>query len=141
MIWLGIAPNTKLEWHMIYIFLGLAASHVVVTESAAYWGMVVGIIMRGCFGGLAFAFIPGLQIDMRGLELFPQTTALCNCLGGGASMLGGFVGGLTFDITESYNLVFYLAAGTSVLAAIAMVIVILVFRFRRNQNNLYEQLR
>ncbi|KAL4237504.1 hypothetical protein ACF0H5_002219 [Mactra antiquata] len=120
---LKLYPNIRIAVPMTIACIGLGAAHMVVILFTNYYGMMVGVVMRGLSIGLVKASIQPMQLELRGLEAFPQTVALCNVLTGCGLALCGYILGSIADWTGGYELPFYIATGFAVLDAITVAII------------------
>ncbi|XP_053379321.1 monocarboxylate transporter 13-like [Mercenaria mercenaria] len=133
-------PKTRSELHMCYGFILWAVAHFGVIASPVYWGMFLSMILRGLSGAVVIVFIPSLQLELRGSENFPTTIAVTNVIMGVGGIIGGYLGGYSFDVTGSYNLIFYIATVGSVYCGISMLIIFLIFKRRNGQSGQYQNL-
>ena len=121
--------------HAFYSILLVGVGHFLVGYFQELWGIVLGVVLRGLAAGLSIAVIPGSQIELRGIEGYPQTVAICNMIGGVASIVGGLVGGVTVDLTDGYEFIFTLAAVVFWICGVLMIIVWLLIKRRNRKAN------
>ena len=114
--------------HTFYAIIFVGVGHFLVGYFKELWGLFLGVIVRAIAAGLSIAVMPGSQIELRGVERYPQTVAICNLIGGVAQILGGLVGGVTVDLTGGYEFIFTLAAVVFWVCGVLMMIVWLFIR-------------
>ena len=119
--------------HAFYSILLVGVGHFLVGYFQELWGIVLGVVVRGLAAGLSIAVLPGSQIELRGIETYPQTVAICNMIGGVASIVGGLVGGVTVDLTGGYEFIFTLAAVVFWVCGMLMIIVWLLIKRRKRK--------
>lgn len=129
-ILLRIFKNTEALVHAFYSIIIWGIGHFLVGYFRELWGLVFAVLLRGISAGVAIGVMPGSQIEMRGVEKYPQTAAICNLIGGVSQILGGLLGGVTVDLTGGYELIFTLAA---VVFFVCGVLIISVWLLRRKQ--------
>ena len=116
--------------HFSYGFVIWGIGHYLVQYFDDLWGLVLAVIVRGLSAGLTVAVLPGTMLEMRGIEKYAQTVALCNFMGGTAQILGGLLGGVTVDITGGYEFIFILAA---LVFLVCGILTILIWFLKRRQ--------
>ena len=135
-------PSRRAE-HIIALGLlvwGLA--HLLIILTPYYWGMMLIMFVRGASNSMVIASLPAMQLALRGPNEFPVLASLTFFLNGIGEILGGYVGGLSFDVTGSYDLIFFIGAGTFVFQTICceVIYIILRRRFRNETKLIYEKL-
>lgn len=140
-IGLKFNSRTRPEIHMCYGYLVFAVAHISTILSPVYWGMFLGMVLRGLSSSLIVAFLPSLQLELRGPENFPQTVAISNLVMGIGDIVGGYIGGLTADVTGSYNLIFYISTGGSLYCAMCMLCIFVILKRRKRRFDQYERLK
>jgi predicted MFS family arabinose efflux permease len=133
-------PNTRPELHICYAFMFLAVAHVSVVASPVYWGMVLAMVVRGFSSSVIFSFSPSLLLDLRGPEQYPKTFAIEHMVMGIASVIGGYLGGFSVDVTGSYNLIFYIASVGMVLGGVNSIIIFAILKMRKRLKCKYQSL-
>ena len=114
--------------HLSYSTLLWGVAHLLIAYFDQLWGLIFAVTLRGLMTGLSGAVYPGSQIEVRDLERFPQTVAICNMMGGVAQTVGGLMGGATVDLTGGYNLIFNLAFLIFLISTLMYVIVWFILR-------------
>ena len=122
-VFLRVFSRIEALGHAPYAILFYGIGHFLVGYYNQLWGITLGVVVRGVFAGLTMAIMPGGQIELRGVERYPQTVAICNLVSGVAQILGGFLGGATVDLTGSYFLIFTLAAIMFFVCSFLLIIV------------------
>ena len=118
--------------HAFYSVILWGVGHFLVGYFRDLVGLVLSIILRGIAAGVAIGVMPGSQIELRGVDLYPKTAAICNLTGGIAQILGGLLGGYTVDLTGGYELIFTIGA---VVFFVCGVMIIAVWALHRKQKN------
>ena len=126
---LKLFKNTDSLVHASYSYLLWAVARYLLSYFDKLWGLILAVTLRGLSAGVVIAVLPGAQIELRGIERYPQTVAICNLIGGVGQILGGLLGGATVDITGGYNFVFTLGA-MILLACTALMIIVWLLRRR-----------
>ena len=90
--------------------------------------------LRGLANGITLAVLPGSQLELRGIERYPQALAICNLLRGAGVLVGGLLGGVTVDLTGGYESTFTLAGLVFLVSGILMAIVLLFSKRREKRN-------
>lgn len=116
--------------HFSYSLILWGVGHYLVGNLDTFWGLLLAVIVRGVFAGEAVAVMPGSMIEMRGIELYPQTVALCNLMGGTAQIIGGLLSGVTVDITGGYDFIFTVSA---VLFLVCGVFILAIWFLKKRQ--------
>ena len=124
--------------HFSYSTLLWGVAHLLVAYFDELWGLIFAVTLRGLMTGLSGAVYPGSQIEVRDLERFPQTVAICNMMGGVAQTVGGLMGGATVDLTGGYDLIFNLAFVIFLVSTLMYVIVWFILRRREKRRNVSQ---
>ena len=119
--------------HTSYAFALWGVGHYLVGYFDTLWGLILAVVVRGLSAGLSIATIPGSQIELRGVEQYPQTVAICNLIGGVAQIIGGLLGGVTIDITGGYDFIFTFSAVTFVVCGVLTLVVWILRRRQRKK--------
>ena len=119
--------------HLSYSVLLWGVAHYLIGYFNELWGLVFAVTLRGIMTGVSGAVYPGSQIEIRDIERFPQTVAICNMMGGVAQALGGLLGGATVDMTGGYDLIFTLAALIFLVSTAMYMIVWFILRKREKK--------
>ena len=130
---LRLFQQTDALIHNAYSVVLWGVAHYLVGYFDVLWGLILAMVLRGVFNGISGAATPGSQIEVRGIEMFPQTVAICNFLGGVSQILGGLLGGATVDLTGGYELIFTLAAFVFFLCGILLTTTVIL---RKRQKRL-----
>lgn len=118
-----IFPKLRIAIPMTIAFSTFAIAHMLVILLMNYYETILGLVVRGLSIGFLQASIPSMQLELRGLEAFPKTVALCNVMSGAGLIICGYIWGSLADLTGGYDLTFYIASGVAVSNAVTMVII------------------
>ena len=132
-IFLKIFKRIESLVHAFYAIMLWGVAHFLLGYFHELWGLALGVLMRGLSAGITMAVMPGSQIELRGIERYPQTVAICNMISGVASMLGGLLGGVTVDLTGGYEFIFTLAAVVFLVCGVFMIIVWLLSKRKKRR--------
>ncbi|XP_045211487.2 monocarboxylate transporter 6-like [Mercenaria mercenaria] len=116
-------PTISIAIPLAIAFQFLALAHFLVVYLTDFYGMLGGIFVRGISIGMVMCLLPGMQLELRGINRFPRTVALCNVTSGLGIVVCGYLGGFIADWTGSYDLAFYIAVGVSVFCGLLMVVI------------------
>ena len=128
--------KVKALFHFSYSVLMYGTAHYLVGYFTDFSGLTFAVILRGFFTGISGAMSPGTMIEVRGLERYPQTVALCNLIGGISQTLGGLLGGATVDMTGGYDFIFTFAAGAFFVCSVLMLTVWILKKRQIRHNRL-----
>ena len=131
---LRLCKRTDALIHVAYSIFIWGVAHYLVGYFDVLWGFIFAVVLRGLFTGISGAATPGSMIEIRGADVFPQTVAMCNFMGGVSQILGGLVGGATVDITGGYNFIFTLAAVVFFVCGILLIIIIVLMKRQRKRD-------
>merc|ERR1711957_319612 len=87
--------------HILSGILGCCIWFASSAWSAKVYGFVIGLTIG------PYSLTPSVQSDIVDIELMPTAMSLITIFEGLALFLGPLVGGVIFDITKSYDMVFY----------------------------------
>ena len=121
--------------HISYGFVVWGIGHYLVQYFDEVWSLVLAVLVRGLSAGLTVGVLPGTMLEMRGIERYPQTVALCNFMGGSAQVIGGLLGGVTVDITGGYEFIFTLSAAAFLFCGILTILTWFLKRRQRKVNS------
>ena len=120
---LAVRPTVSTSLPLAAAFTVFGLGHFIVIYFTSYSGMLAGVIVRGLSIGCVMCFQPGMLLELGGIARFPQTVAVCNLFSGSSQILCGYLGGLTADLTGSYDLAFYIATGTAIVCAVCLIVI------------------
>ena len=129
-LFLKIFKNTDSLIHASYSYVLFGVARYLISYFNQFWGMLLAVVLRGLSAGIIIAVMPGNQIELRGIEKYPQTVAIGNLVGGCSQILGGLLGGATVDITGGYDFVFTLGA---IMLEVCAALTIIVWLLRRRK--------
>ena len=135
---LQVFKKTEALVHAFYSILIWGVGHFLVGYFDVLWGLVLGVALRGISAGISIAAMPGSQIELRGVDKFPQTLAICNLMGGVAQVIGGVIGGATVDLTGGYDFIFNLAAVVFAVCGLLIAIVWLLLKRQKRSLSLAD---
>ena len=81
---------------MVHIF-----KYHFLAWSAKVYGFVIGLTIG------PYSLTPSVQADIVDIELMPSAMSLITIFEGLALFLGPLVGGVIYDMTKNYDMVFY----------------------------------
>ncbi|XP_052791158.1 monocarboxylate transporter 2-like [Mya arenaria] len=141
-LYIKFYPKRRSEHVLCFAFLLWGLAHYLIVTVPYYWAMFMVMLLRGFASSIVVAFIPALQIALRGPDDYPIVAAMTFFVNGVGEILGGFLGGYSADVTGSYNLIFYIAAGAFVYEALSVELIssILKKRDRKEISQTYEKL-
>ncbi|XP_045211034.1 monocarboxylate transporter 6-like [Mercenaria mercenaria] len=114
-------PTISIAIPLAIAFQFLALAHFLVIYLTDFNGMLGGIFVRGISTGIVMCLQPGMQLELRGINRFPRTVALCNMVSGIGLVVCGYLGGFIADLTGGYDLAFYIAVGVCVFCGFLML--------------------
>ena len=115
---LTVLANISATFHYTYGLAVFGIAHFLVIYFKDYWRMLGGVVLQGYSSGVLVATFPGVMIEQCGADIFADVLALSNVLGGVIDIVGGFLGGYIADNTGGYNIIYYVAVGSTEIGAV-----------------------
>ncbi|XP_052262745.1 monocarboxylate transporter 4-like [Dreissena polymorpha] len=120
---LTVFPTLSMAVPLASVFQFFALGHFIVIYLETYNGMLVGCLIRGLSIGAIMCFQPSMLLELRGIDRFPRTVAICNCFTGIVQIISGYLGGTVADLTGGYDIAFYVATITAAVSGMCLIIV------------------
>lgn len=120
---LKIFSSLRAAVPMAVAFQGFAVGHFLIIYMTSYYGMLIGTLFRGISIGCIMALQPVMVLELRGMDKFPKSVAICNFLCGLAQISYGYIGGSIADLTGEYDLAFYISTAAASICGLLMLII------------------
>ena len=108
--------------HAVYSCVINSGSHLMVIYLNSYWGLFFAAILNGLSLGLLVAHLPVLVLDIFGKDKYASAFAILSFISGIGFFVGGYSGGLIYDLLGTYDPLFYIAFGGNLIASFIFLI-------------------
>ncbi|WAR10912.1 MOT6-like protein [Mya arenaria] len=133
-------PNTPTLYHWIYLCPLTAVTHALVVIFHDYTGIFCSCVAYGVIYGISVAQAPAIMFETAGLDRYPQGMALVNTMYGIGNILSGLLGGFIRDSTGQYDIVFWLAVGTTLYNGLGAALAAYLIRKKGRDNRMNDEI-